>query len=44
MGAGAGGPDAQERLSDRQRALLASLPRFAAGDLAALRRLEGAGS
>ena len=38
-----GDPDAQERLSDRQRALLASLPRFAAGDLAALRRLEGRG-
>ena len=32
-----------ERLSDRQRALLASLPRFAGGDLAALRRLEGRG-
>jgi primosomal protein N' (replication factor Y) len=32
-----------ERLSDRQRALLASLPRFTGGDLAALRRLEGRG-
>ena len=38
-----GEPDPQERLSDRQRALLVSLPRFAAGDLAALRRLEGRG-
>ena len=35
--------DAGERLSDRQRALLASLPRFAGGDLAALRRLEARG-
>jgi primosomal protein N' (replication factor Y) len=32
-----------ERLTDRQRALLATLPRFAAGDLAALRRLEARG-
>ncbi len=39
----AGEPDPQERLSDRQRALLHSLPRLAAGDLAALRRLEGRG-
>jgi primosomal protein N' (replication factor Y) (superfamily II helicase) len=38
-----GEPDAEKRLSDRQRALLASLPRFAAGDLAALRRLESRG-
>jgi primosomal protein N' (replication factor Y) len=36
-------PAPDERLSDRQRALIASLPRFAAGDLAALRRLEGRG-
>ncbi|HEX5899709.1 MAG TPA: primosomal protein N' [Solirubrobacteraceae bacterium] len=36
-------PDAVARLSDRQRALLASLPRFTGGDLAALRRLEGRG-
>ncbi len=33
----------ETRLTDRQRALLASLPRFAAGDLAALRRLEARG-
>jgi primosomal protein N' (replication factor Y) len=32
-----------ERLNDRQRALLASLPRFTGADLAALRRLEGRG-
>jgi primosomal protein N' (replication factor Y) len=32
-----------ERLTDRQRALLHSLPRFAAGDLGALRRLEARG-
>jgi primosomal protein N' (replication factor Y) len=32
-----------ERLTDRQRALLATLPRFAAGDLGALRRLEARG-
>jgi primosomal protein N' (replication factor Y) len=38
-----GAIDEQERLSDRQRALLASLPRFAGGDLAALRRLEARG-
>jgi primosomal protein N' (replication factor Y) len=36
-------PAPDERLSDRQRALIASLPRFAAADLAALRRLEGRG-
>ena len=36
-------PTPQERLNERQRALLASLPRFAGGDLAALRRLEGRG-
>ncbi|MGZ4276602.1 MAG: primosomal protein N' family DNA-binding protein, partial [Solirubrobacteraceae bacterium] len=34
---------ADERLTDRQRALLATLPRFAGGDLAALRRLEARG-
>ena len=32
-----------ERLTDRQRALLATLPRFAGEDLAALRRLEARG-
>jgi primosomal protein N' (replication factor Y) len=32
-----------DRLTDRQRALLASLPRFAGADLAALRRLEARG-
>ena len=32
-----------ERLTDRQRALLASLPRFTEGDTAALRRLEARG-
>ena len=32
-----------ERVTDRQRALLASLPRFTGGDTAALRRLEGRG-
>jgi primosomal protein N' (replication factor Y) (superfamily II helicase) len=37
------GDPAGERLTDGQRALLAGLPRFAAGDLAALRRLEGRG-
>jgi primosomal protein N' (replication factor Y) (superfamily II helicase) len=37
------GAAAGERLTDRQRALLASLPRFAGGDLAALRRLEARG-
>ena len=36
-------PTGSERLNERQRALLASLPRFAGGDLAALRRLEGRG-
>ncbi|MEA2288767.1 MAG: hypothetical protein QOD55_764 [Solirubrobacteraceae bacterium] len=36
-------PAADERVTDRQRALLASLPRFAGGDLGALRRLEGRG-
>ncbi|HXS43494.1 MAG TPA: primosomal protein N' [Solirubrobacteraceae bacterium] len=36
-------PAEGERLTDRQRALLASLPRFAGGDLAALRRLEARG-
>jgi primosomal protein N' (replication factor Y) len=35
--------DPGERLNDRQRALLATLPRFAAGDLPALRRLEARG-
>jgi primosomal protein N' (replication factor Y) (superfamily II helicase) len=39
----AGPADGIQPLSDRQRALLASLPRFAAGDLPALRRLEGRG-
>ncbi|HEU4979273.1 MAG TPA: primosomal protein N' [Solirubrobacteraceae bacterium] len=38
-----GADAAGERLTDRQRALLASLPRFAGGDLAALRRLEARG-
>ena len=38
-----GAQDTEERLSERQRALLASLPRFAGGDLAALRRLESRG-
>jgi primosomal protein N' (replication factor Y) len=32
-----------ERVTDRQRALLASLPRFTGGDTAALRRLEARG-
>ena len=36
-------PDEGERLTDRQRALLARLPRTAGGDLAALRRLEARG-
>jgi len=36
-------PDEGERLTDRQRALLATLPRAAGGDLAALRRLEARG-
>ena len=39
----AAGDAAAERLTDRQRALLASLPRFAGRDLAALRRLEARG-
>jgi primosomal protein N' (replication factor Y) len=40
----AGGPDLDgERLTDNQRALLASLPRPARGDLPALRRLESRG-
>lgn len=38
-----GAVDAGTRLTDAQRALLASLPRFTAGDTAALRRLEGRG-
>src|SRR5919197_1906129 len=37
------GPGEGERLTDGQRALLASLPRFAGGDTAALRRLEARG-
>ncbi len=37
------GPEADERLTDAQRALLASLPRFTGADTAALRRLEGRG-
>jgi len=46
--AGHGGPWAEgeppgARLTERQRALLASLPRFAGDDLAALRRLERRG-
>jgi primosomal protein N' (replication factor Y) len=36
-------PDADGRLSDRQREVLRSLPRFAGGDLPALRRLEARG-
>jgi primosomal protein N' (replication factor Y) len=36
-------PEAGERLTDRQRALLDSLPRFAGSDLGALRRLEARG-
>ena len=36
-------PAGDERLTDRQRALLASLPRAAGADLAALRRLEARG-
>jgi primosomal protein N' (replication factor Y) len=36
-------PREDERLTERQRALLASLPRFAGSDLAALRRLEARG-
>src|SRR5262249_5883991 len=36
-------PEDGERLTDNQRALLHSLPRFAANDLASLRRLEGRG-
>ena len=40
----AGRPPADdERLTDRQRALLASLPRAAGADLASLRRLEARG-
>ena len=38
-----GRPAAGERLTDRQRALLESLPRFAGPDLGALRRLEARG-
>jgi primosomal protein N' (replication factor Y) (superfamily II helicase) len=37
------GVDGVARLTERQRALLDSLPRFAGPDLAALRRLEGRG-
>jgi primosomal protein N' (replication factor Y) len=37
------GDDDGERLTDRQRALLATLPRFTGSDLAALRRLEARG-
>ena len=37
------GPGEDERLTGNQRALLASLPRFAGGDLGALRRLEARG-
>jgi primosomal protein N' (replication factor Y) (superfamily II helicase) len=37
----AAGESGDKRLTDRQRALLATLPRFAGADLAALRRLEG---
>jgi primosomal protein N' (replication factor Y) (superfamily II helicase) len=40
---GAADAEASPRLTDRQRALLATLPRFAAGDLPALRRLEARG-
>ena len=36
-------PAPQERLTEAQRALLATLPRFAGADLAALRRLEARG-
>jgi len=36
-------PSEGERLTDAQRALLASLPRFCGADTAALRRLEGRG-
>jgi primosomal protein N' (replication factor Y) len=36
-------PEEGERLTDAQRALLASLPRFTGSDTAALRRLEGRG-
>ncbi|MEA2226495.1 MAG: hypothetical protein QOF04_125, partial [Solirubrobacteraceae bacterium] len=36
-------PADDERLNERQRALLRSLPRFAGGDLAGLRRLEARG-
>ena len=36
-------PAEDERLTDRQRALLASLPRFTGADTAALRRLEARG-
>jgi primosomal protein N' (replication factor Y) len=39
----AGGDAGGERLTDRQRALLRSLPRLAGSDLAALRRLEARG-
>jgi primosomal protein N' (replication factor Y) (superfamily II helicase) len=41
--AAAAGDAGEERLTDRQQALLASLPRFAGPDLAALRRLEARG-
>ncbi len=36
-------PDPEERLTDGQRALLASLPRFTGADTAGLRRLEARG-
>jgi primosomal protein N' (replication factor Y) (superfamily II helicase) len=39
----ADGDPGEERLTDRQHALLRSLPRFAGPDLAALRRLEARG-
>ena len=39
----AGAPAEDERLTERQRALLASLPRAAGADLASLRRLEARG-
>ncbi len=39
----AAAPPGEERLSERQRALLATLPRFAGPDLAALRRLQARG-
>ena len=43
MGRGGGRRADGERLTDRQRALLDTLPRFAGGDLPALRRLEARG-